>query len=388
MFTFKNRLLVFALCAGSILPAFAQDENAPSQSTQPLATITGNGTLNFVPKFTGASTIANSALFENGGKVGINTTSPAVRLDVVGKVDIRDSLTLFPVTGHSALAVNGTAFNMDGTGKITFISGQTFPGTVTKVNAGTGLSGGGTGTPTLSLNTSFTDGRYPQLGVFNVFTADQEMPDLFLTGFLSSGDIFSLDMFPTTVNPSTGDARAAIIENNSGTQTLEVQNFTTGFGFTEAQFNNVGTATFYTDNFGDTTAIGTKSAAVPLTDGKMVKVFSMESPEVWFEDFGAGKVNGGVATIALDQRFLQTVDMKSGYHVFLTPKGDCKGLYVANESAKGFEVREMGGGSSVVDFDYRIVAHRAGYNKTRMPVAVIPTAGNLQRPQRPVAPRR
>jgi len=54
------------------------------------------------------------------------------------------------------------------------------------------------------------------------------------------------------------------------------------------------------------------------------------------------------------------------YHVFLTPKGDCKGLYVTNETSSGFEVHELGGGASSIAFDYRIVARRKGYEKIRM----------------------
>jgi hypothetical protein len=361
----------------------SQEEATNDTQAPPPATITGSGTVNFVPKFTGAATIANSAIFEIGGKVGLGNTAPAVKLDVTGKVDFRNTLTLFPAGTNQTLAVNGTAFAINNTGRVTFVSGQSFPGTVTKVTAGTGLSGGGTGNITLSLNTAFTDARYAQLAAANVFTADQQMPDLFLSGFLSSGDIFSLDIFPSTVNPFTGDARAVQADNNGGTQTVEMQNFTSGFGFIEAQFNSVGGATFFTDNAGNTTAIGTKSAAVPLATGKMVKVFSMESPEVWFEDFGSGRIYSGLATVALDERFLQTVDLKGGYHVFLTPKGDCKGLYVYNEGPQGFEVRELGGGQATADFDYRIVAHRAGFPKTRLPAALIPTVNKLPRKARP-----
>jgi hypothetical protein len=39
--------------------------------------VTGTGTTNYLPKFTGASTIGNSAIFENGTNVGINTASPS-----------------------------------------------------------------------------------------------------------------------------------------------------------------------------------------------------------------------------------------------------------------------------------------------------------------------
>jgi hypothetical protein len=38
--------------------------------------VTGTGTTNFLPKFTGASTIGNSQIFDNGNGVGINTASP------------------------------------------------------------------------------------------------------------------------------------------------------------------------------------------------------------------------------------------------------------------------------------------------------------------------
>jgi hypothetical protein len=42
----------------------------------PTNPITGIGTTNFLPKFTGGSTIGNSLIFDNGTSVGIGTTSP------------------------------------------------------------------------------------------------------------------------------------------------------------------------------------------------------------------------------------------------------------------------------------------------------------------------
>ncbi len=46
--------------------------------------IGGSGTANSVPKFTGTTTIGNSAITEVGGNVGIGTTTPAGRLAVRG----------------------------------------------------------------------------------------------------------------------------------------------------------------------------------------------------------------------------------------------------------------------------------------------------------------
>jgi hypothetical protein len=50
----------------------------------------GTGTTNYLPKFTGASTIGNSILFDNGTNVGINTTTPTFS------------------TGYTTLSLNGS----------------------------------------------------------------------------------------------------------------------------------------------------------------------------------------------------------------------------------------------------------------------------------------
>jgi hypothetical protein len=60
------------------------------------------------------------------------------------------------------------------------------------------------------------------------------------------------------------------------------------------------------------------------------------------------------------------VSTEDEYHVFLTPKGDCNGLYVATQSASSFEVRELGHGNATIALDYRIVAKRKGYEQARL----------------------
>jgi hypothetical protein len=109
-----------------------------------------------------------------------------------------------------------------------------------------------------------------------------------------------------------------------------------------------------------------QSATVALPDNRVVELYSMQSPENWFEDFGSGELRDGVAQVALDPTFALAVNTAVGYHVFLTPKGDCEGLYVAQETATGFQVRELRGGKSNIAFDYRIVAKRRGYEDLRM----------------------
>ena len=117
---------------------------------------------------------------------------------------------------------------------------------------------------------------------------------------------------------------------------------------------------------GDFIATGTKSAIVPVSNKRMVTLYAVESPENWFEDFGTGKLIKGVAKIDLDPTFMQTVNTGMDYHVFLTPNGNCRGLYVAEKTATGFRVRELRGGKSNTAFDYKIVARRKGYEDLRL----------------------
>ena len=97
-----------------------------------------------------------------------------------------------------------------------------------------------------------------------------------------------------------------------------------------------------------------------------VALYAVEAPENWFEDAGSGQLSNGSATVALDSTFAQTVNTGIEYHVFLTPNGDCKGLYVSRKSASSFEVHELGGGHSSIAFDYRIMAKRVNYENIRL----------------------
>jgi hypothetical protein len=103
--------------------------------------------------------------------------------------------------------------------------------------------------------------------------------------------------------------------------------------------------------------MGGKSAAVPFPDGTRRALYCMESPELWFEDFGTAKLRNGRAMVKLDANFAIVIK-RGDYRVFVTPEGDCRGLYVRRKRAANFEVRELAGGKSNVAFSYRIVGRR------------------------------
>ncbi len=611
----------FAL-ANSSMPAKA-GADASSPAT-PIKTpspanpaVTGKGTVDFIPMWDKTSDIINSVLFQKSSLIGIGTISPAATLDVNGKSDVRDTLTLFPKSTDNTLAVSGTTFKVSSKGLMTFVSGQIFPGTgtitgittatgsglegggtkgtlnlsitsagvtnamltnpsvtlnatsaggltapgamtlgstytiglkpcatnqilqytgsiwncasvgtgtITGVTAGTGLTGGGTsGVVTLNVDTT----KVPLLASGNTFTSEQVIntggftPGLSVTsgggiystsgsiaitgvttsggfgdagvegmdqsgqasgvyGFSSGGQgitggsstgygVFgsgSVGVQGTSTNgygvsgsgslgvqgtstsgwgvqgisssgasdaygvyglasntvgaplgvygsslgdfgvgvfgqqgstesntgasldghygagtwgdagqtqgnvgvfASADDGSAAIFENNSPSQYytlfVEAANSITNPFFAYSLGNN---SFCYIDYLGDLNCTGSKNAVVPIDGGtRQVAMSAIESPVNWFEDAGSGQLINGVAVVALDPDFVQTVNAEMDYKVFPVPNGDCKGLYITHKTATSFEVRELGGGTSSVAFDYRIMALRRNYESIR-----------------------
>jgi hypothetical protein len=103
---------------------------------------------------------------------------------------------------------------------------------------------------------------------------------------------------------------------------------------------------------------GTKAALVALADGSHRRLYSLESPDSWFEDFGSGQLVDGVSRIDFDEDFAAVVELESTYHVFLSEYGANNGLFVMERTSTGFEVRSSTPAASA-EFSYRIVAKRA-----------------------------
>jgi hypothetical protein len=118
---------------------------------------------------------------------------------------------------------------------------------------------------------------------------------------------------------------------------------------------------------GDVSCTGQLKALARTQGGShQVETYSMQSSENWLEDFGSGELRNGVAMIRLEPVFADAANTDVEYHVFLTPRGDAQALYISNESASGFEVRESGNGTHSIAFDYRIVAKRRGHEAERL----------------------
>jgi hypothetical protein len=65
--------------SGGTSSQYLMADGSTSTLTNP---VTGTGTTNYLPKFTGTSTIGNSLIFDDGSNVGINTATPGALLDI------------------------------------------------------------------------------------------------------------------------------------------------------------------------------------------------------------------------------------------------------------------------------------------------------------------
>lgn len=112
-------------------------------------------------------------------------------------------------------------------------------------------------------------------------------------------------------------------------------------------------------------ANGTKSGSVPTTKGNQL-LYTTESPEVWFEDLGGGKLVNGEATIQLDELFLQTVviDEKHPMRVFVQMEGESEEVYIT-KGQTSFKVKERNNGTSNAEFSYRVMAKRVHFQDHR-----------------------
>jgi hypothetical protein len=179
------------------------------------------------------------------------------------------------------------------------------------------------------------------------------------------GDVASNAGGATALAGTADDARAIFLANNSPSGVPTAFMFQGAAGQLALQAGGSGFCTV--DTTGHLHCDNGVSTLAPVDTGRRrVALYAVQSPQNWFEDFGSGRLASGATTVTLDRTFAQTVNVASDYHVFLTPVGDCRGIYVSQKTATGFEVHELSGGQSNVSFDYRIVALRRGFETVRL----------------------
>lgn len=124
-------------------------------STGSGSAITGSGTANYLTKWTSASVLGSSIVYDNGTNVGIGTTSPATKLDINGAISIAngDNLTWGGAYGANIPTIVGVS----GTGShLRFYPAGSSSGEQVRITEG-GSVGIGTTNPSYKLH-SYTAG--------------------------------------------------------------------------------------------------------------------------------------------------------------------------------------------------------------------------------------
>ena len=100
-----------------------------------------------------------------------------------------------------------------------------------------------------------------------------------------------------------------------------------------------------------------KRAVVPFPDGTQRVLHCMESPEPWFEDFGAARLKRGRTVVKLDADFAK-VNQAWRLQCVSHARGRLPRALWHGKTAPSFVVRELMGGKFAIAFAYRIVGRR------------------------------
>ncbi|MEO7329401.1 MAG: hypothetical protein ABI193_12530, partial [Minicystis sp.] len=96
---------------------------------------------------------------------------------------------------------------------------------------------------------------------------------------------------------------------------------------------------------------------------RQLTLHAPETPEIYFEDYGQAKLAHGFAHVEIDPLFVGNVTISEQHplRVFIQLEDDegTRGVVVKNKTTHGFDVVELGGGSSNLPFQWHIVCNRA-----------------------------
>jgi hypothetical protein len=178
---------------------------------------------------------------------------------------------------------------VDSTGMVTFANGQSFPGVVTSITAGAGLTGGTiTTTGTVALDTSFTDARYASASSLVSY-----MP---LSGGTMSGPL-QLSGAPITALQAASKAYVdAAAKNSVGVLAADYElDEASGTVFADSSgFNNAATSLIGGIAPG---SAGHTGKAISFAGGVLQATSVPDSPQVWVEawvSFGPGPFLGTI----------------------------------------------------------------------------------------------
>jgi len=352
----------------------AQPTSAAAAPKYPIGCSSATGcNAAYVPLYTsngGNATVSDSIMTQTGTCVVVGSSCT---IAVTGKVTTKSKdggvNSTMSGAGNGIAAITGSATSPGGAGFTFGVVGQSAStsgrgvfglstgnggvGVIGENNNGTGfgvvgkaLPGSGTGD-----YKGWNAGVWGDTGRLDAPPYTNNAAGVLGTADSGPGGVF-INNTPSDVYGGTGFSSLYALALNSGGSPFGAWNMATGLGCVIDPTGHLGCLS--------------AGSLIQLDGGKRkVSMSTIESPNNWFEDFGSARLINGVAVVRLDPDFMQTVNTEKDYRVFPVPNGDCKGLYVASKTSDSFEVRELGGGTSNVSFDYRITALRRKFETVR-----------------------
>jgi hypothetical protein len=292
---------------------------------------------------------------------------------MAGHFQIANSISpqtaLLSETSGGGAAVKGVAANANNNGSGGWFEAAGYGPAVNARNIGNGAGGVFTIIPSGSTQTALRGQTYGtgyavhgiaqangNAGVFENLSGGNTKPALYVktngTGW--TGVFMS----------SNTAAKGVLMQSNSSITTLDAENSGSGFA---AKFYGKGSGKgVYIETQGGAglQVVGGSKNAVVRTPSGSKALYTEESTEVWFTDYGFGKLTNGKGRILFDPSFAQTINPDESYHVFVQPYGRAE-LYVTERTPLGFTVA-LKDGDPNSEFSYRIVAKRLGFEGKRL----------------------
>ncbi|HLP50523.1 MAG TPA: hypothetical protein VK154_06530, partial [Chitinophagales bacterium] len=313
------------------------------------------------------------------GNVGIGVTTPTYPLHVTSGVNT--SVAVITNTGATGIGISGQNSAAPGSGTGNGVFGAT------QQNLGYGVYGANlnpTGTGVLGIGNNVQSFTVVSGGAGGAFFSN-------LTGVygyasnnqgygvygkaINAGSAYGVVGNANNVQgaaPPQG-AGGAFFGFNYGVsalQTNEAPNTQTGAGyFISGNNNGVASSTTMVESWSQTNThykiwqsdVGAVSTSVRDLNGNPATLHAIETPEFYFQDYGQAQLVNGRAHVTIDPVLAKnvTINEKHPLRVFVQLEGDCKGVFVTNKTATGFDVVELGGGTSNTTFQWNITCNVA-----------------------------
>ena len=103
-----------------------------------------------------------------------------------------------------------------------------------------------------------------------------------------------------------------------------------------------------------------KAATIQTENGEILKLYTVESPDVVFKDYGKGCICNKCGKVIFDENFLKVTEDEI-YNIQITPTSDIGNYFVSNKETSHFEISAEREGT----FDWEVTKMRKNTEGTR-----------------------